>query len=84
MLAETLSQRKKTVDSEGMGGYPFAVNGLFKEAPTGLEPVVADLQSAPLAIWVRRPSDGGRLEKRRLSVKGAFLSGRLRAETCVN
>ena len=25
-----------------------------KEAPTGLEPVVTDLQSAPLAIWVRR------------------------------
>lgn len=50
-------RNKKTVDSEGMGGDPFTVNGLSEEAPTGLEPVVADLQSAPLAIWVRRPSD---------------------------
>ncbi len=69
---KTCDGNKKTVDSEGMGGYPFAVNGLSEEAPTGLEPVVADLQSAPLAIWVRRPFDWGRLEKPPPWVKGVF------------
>jgi hypothetical protein len=38
--------------------YQVAICGVFpREAPVGVEPTVADLQSAALATWLRRLID---------------------------
>ena len=59
--ATTLSHRSDLASCNGVTP-PFQARRKFraecKEAPVGVEPTMADLQSAALATWLRRQATG--------------------------